>query len=122
MADEVLVRMRVYRGNGELSPAQVREVFAKLNTALKDPNSEASKDVKALQVTLRDVQLEPEPQSFVAEAFIIHFVLGPFVASIADAAGKAVWENVIKRAIRRVSDNGVTKAEQIEQKDVKDGD
>lgn len=122
MADEVLVRMRVYRGEGELTPAQVRDAFAELNEALQDPASEASQEAKDLQVTLRDVRLEHEPAAFVVETFVITFVVGPFVAGVAGAAGKAVYDNVIKKAIRRVSDNGVTKAEEIERKDVKDDD
>ncbi|MGB8405915.1 MAG: hypothetical protein WCE30_17785 [Mycobacterium sp.] len=126
MADEVLVRMRVYRGKGKLAPAQVRDVFAALNTALSNPDSEASKEVEALNVQVRDVRLDYEPAAFVAETFLITFVLGPLVAGAAEAAGKAVfeavYENVIKRAIRSVSDNGVTKAEPIDDEDGKDGD
>lgn len=122
MADESLVRLRVYRGKGELTPAQVRDVFTKLNEALKDPASEASQEAKELGLQVRDVQLEHEPSAFVVETFVITFVVGPFVAGVAGKAGKEFYDKVIKKAIGRVSDNGVTKAEEIEQKDDKAGD
>lgn len=122
VADEQLVRLRVYRGKGKLTPAQVRAVFAKLNKELNDPSSEASKEVKELGFQVRDLQLEHEPPAFVAEAFIITFVVGPFVAGAAGAAGKLVFDKVIKKGIGRVSDNGVTKAEPISEDDEKHDD
>jgi hypothetical protein len=122
VADEDRVRLRVYRGKGKLTPAEVRGVFAKLNEELKDPASEASKEVEELGFQVRDLKLEHEPPAFVAEAFIITFVVGPFVAGAAGAAGKLVFDKVIKPRIGRVSDNGVTKAESIAEEDVKGND
>jgi hypothetical protein len=117
VVDEDRVRLRVYRGKGELTPAQVREVFAELNEELKEPASEASKEVKELGLQVRDLQLDHEPPAFVATTFIITFVVGPFVAGAAGAAGKTVFDKLIKPRIGRVSDNGVTKAEPVSDDD-----
>jgi hypothetical protein len=117
VADEVLVRLRVYRGKGELTPAEVRGVLAEINEELKDPASEASKEAEELGLQVQDLRLPHEPPAFVAEAFIITFVVGPFVGGAVGAAGKMFFDKVVKPRIARVSDNGVTKAKPITEDD-----
>lgn len=68
MTEEISVGLRVYRGNGTLTPAQLRAVLAGINDELADPTSEASRVAEQVGLRIQSLELADEAAAFVAEA------------------------------------------------------
>jgi hypothetical protein len=111
MAEET-VRLRVYRGEGKLTPAQVQTVLGAINEELKDPASEASREAKNIGAQVDNLRLPTEASAFVAEAFIIAMAI-KFAGGAAAAGGALFFNKVIKPRFDKVSDGAVKRAEPV---------